>query len=264
MRRMQLFELEDLPWFPALIRDAGTDFLHIILTLGNNYAPVAPLLARTLRESGARRIVDLCAGGGGPWRRMLPALAAEGAACEVVLTDRFPNPALLRSLPAEFLRAGRLSYHPQPVDALAVPAELGGLRTVFSAFHHFAPSAATALLRDAVRCGAPIAVFEAAQRSPANLLAMLFTPLLVWLLTPLIRPFRWSRLLLTYLVPIVPLMVLWDGLVSCVRMYTVAELEALVASIPEAEAFVWQIGELSGQGPIPVTYLVGMPREAAQ
>jgi len=258
MRRIQLVELEDLPWFPAAIRDAGTDFLRFMLTLGNNYAPAAPLLARAVRDSGATRIVDLCSGGGGPWRRMLPALAAEGVRCDVLLTDRFPNPASGAELGAG--GAGRLAYHPLPVDALAVPAELGGLRTLFSAFHHFPPPAAAALLRDAARQGTPIAIFEATQRSPASVVGILLSPLFVLLFTPLIRPFRWSRLLLTYLVPAVPLMVLWDGLVSCARSYTVAELEALVASVPEAGALRWEAGEARGGSPIPVTYLIGLPR----
>lgn len=264
MRRLQLFELEDLPWFPAPVRDAGTDFLRFMLTVGDNYAPVAPLLARALRDSGAPRVVDLCAGGGGPWRRMLPALAAEGLTCDVLLTDRFPNPASVDGLLAELGHTGRLSYHRQPVDALAVPAELAGFRTLFSALHHFAPPAATALLRDAVLQGAPIGVFESTQRNATSIVAVLFAPLLMLLVTPLIQPFRWSRLLLTYLVPLVPLMVLWDGLVSCLRSYTVAELEALVAGIPEAESYVWQVGEIAGRGPIPVTYLIGVPKGGAQ
>jgi hypothetical protein len=262
MARMQLVELEDLPWFPAVIRDGGTDFLRFMLNLADNYAPAAPLLARALRATGSRRIVDLCAGGGGPWQRMLPALAANGAHCEVLLTDRYPNPEAIQGMQPELLRAGRLAYHPRPVDAFAVPAELTGFRTIFSAFHHFPPAAAGALLRDAVRQGAPIAVFEATQRSAVSLVAILFAPLFVLLVTPLIRPFRWSRLILTYLIPLIPLMVLWDGVVSCLRSYSVAELEAIVAAIPEADRFVWEAGELPGRGPIPVTYLIGLPRDA--
>lgn len=260
MRRLQLFELEDLPWFPRPVRDAGTDFLRFMLNLGDNYAPAAPLLAEALGRSGAARIVDLCAGGGGPWRRMLAALAALGAHPQVLLTDLYPNPDAVAALPAEALSAGRLAYHPAPVDATAVPAELAGLRTLFSAFHHFSPEQGRALLRDAVRRGAPIAVFEATQRTPVGLLAILPAPLFALIVTPLVRPFRWSRLLLTYLVPAVPLMVLWDGVVSCLRSYSVAELRALVDGLPEATAYDWQIGEARGRGPLPVTYMIGVPR----
>lgn len=262
MRRMQLVELEDLHWFPAPVRDAGTDFLRFMLDLGDVYAPAAPLLAEALRRSGAQRIVDLCAGGGGPWRRLLPALERHGARVDVLLTDRYPNPAAAASLPAEALRSGRIAYHPTPVDATAVPGGLDGLRTVFSAFHHFGPDAGRALLRDAVRAGAPIAIFEGTTRSASSILSILPMPLFVLLATPFIRPFRWSRLLFTYLIPIVPLMVLWDGVVSCLRSYSAAELRALVESIPEATAYDWQIGEAKGKGPLPVTYAIGVAKEA--
>ena len=32
--------------------------------------------------------------------------------------------------------------------------------------------------------------------------------------TPFVRPFRWSRLLFTYVIPLIPLLVLFDGTVS--------------------------------------------------
>lgn len=259
MRRMQLVELEDLPWFPAVIRDAGTDFLRFMLNLGDNYAPAVPLLAEAIRRSGAERVVDLCSGGGGPWRRMLPALAAQGVTCPVLLTDRYPNPGAAQELPAEAVRSGRLAYHPTPVDALAVPGELRGLRTVFSAFHHFPPEVARALIQDAIRSGAPIAIFEATQRNAATMLGMIPIPLFVLLATPFIRPLRLSRLILTYLIPVIPLMIIWDGVVSCLRSYSADELRAIVDSLPEAAAYEWQIGEAKGRLPIPVTYLIGVP-----
>ena len=50
------------------------------------------------------------------------------------------------------------------------------------------------------------------------------TPIAV---TPLIRPLRWSRLLWTYLIPLVPVITLFEGLVSCLRTYSVQELHDL-------------------------------------
>lgn len=260
MRRMQLVELEDLAWFPAPVRDAGTDYLRFALVAGNAYAPAAPLLVRLLRETGTLHVIDLCAGGGGPWQRLLPTLAAEGVACAVLLTDRYPNPSALDGFPKEVRHTCQLSYHPHPVDACAVPPELTGVRTLFTALHHFPPDAAAALIGDAVRHGAPIAIFEATQRTIGSILITLLAPLFVLLMTPFIRPFRWSRLLLTYLLPAVPLMVLWDGIVSCLRSYTIAELHELVNRVPAADRYDWQIGVARSNGAAPITYLLGKPR----
>ena len=87
---------------------------------------------------------------------------------------------------------------------------------------------------------------------------MLLMPLFTWLLTPKMRPFRWSRLLLTYLIPIIPLVVLWDGLVSCLRTRTPEELLALTSSFPRYD---WQAGYARGQGTwLTSVYLIGQPK----
>ena len=92
---------------------------------------------------------------------------------------------------------------------------------------------------------------------------MLPVPLMVILMTPFIRPFRWSRLFWTYLIPLVPLVSLFDGLVSCLRTYSVAELRELVEGL-EGEHYQWEIAELKSKpNPIPVTYLIGVPVEHA-
>ncbi|NOT61867.1 MAG: class I SAM-dependent methyltransferase, partial [Acidobacteria bacterium] len=78
-------------------------------------------------------------------------------------------------------------------------------------------------------------------------------------LTPFIRPFRWTRLLWTYLLPVVPLVVVFDGVVSVLRSYTVAELQAFAAEL-SGSGYEWDVGETAAQGwRAPVTYLIGYP-----
>ncbi|MGC4044934.1 MAG: hypothetical protein QM758_14170 [Armatimonas sp.] len=253
MQRLHLFEWEDFPWCPASIRDGCTDYLRFMLNLGDSYAPVVPKLTEALKQSNATAIVDLCAGGGGPWPRLLPALRTAGMESSVTLTDRYPNPASAAALPD-------VTYYPESVDALAVPATLPGFRTLFSSFHHFTPAAGKALIQSAVEAGQPIGIFEATQRSPLCLLMMLPTPIVAILATPFIRPFRLSRLLLTYVLPLIPLMILWDGVVSCFRTYTPEELKGLAESIPGSDHYTWESGLAKGASPLPVTYLIGLPK----
>ena len=134
---------------------------------------------------------------------------------------------------------------------------------MFSAFHHFRPEQACAVLADAVHQRQGIAVFEGTQHSVLALLLMLLVPLMVLLVTPFIRPFRWSRLLWTYLIPLMPLIALFDGLVSCLRTYNIKELHDLTAKL-DANDYHWNIGTVkSTAGPIPITYLIGVPNEKA-
>ena len=261
MKRFQLVEIEDQAWCPRTIRNALTDYLQFTLAATNLYASVIPILTGALQRAGARQILDLCSGAAGPWLGLQPLLAGKGVSVSVCLTDKYPNTEV-------FGRSSRLTgqavtYHPCPVDATRVPAELAGFRTMFTAFHHFGPGQARAVLADAVRARRGIGVFEATERSALALLLMLLAPLMVLVVTPFIRPFRWSRLLWTYLVPFVPLVTLFDGLVSCLRTYTVEELRDLTASLGASD-YHWEIGTVKNEkGPIPITYLIGVPVEAS-
>jgi hypothetical protein len=68
------------------------------------------------------------------------------------------------------------------------------------------------------------------ESSPSGWAALALQPLVplgVLVLTPAVRPFRWSRLFWTYLVPVLPAAILFDGVVSTLRVYTPDEMLAM-------------------------------------
>jgi hypothetical protein len=240
--RLLLVELHDLPACPPSLRDALTDFLAFALNLARAYDPAGPLLRRAVGRTGARRIVDLCSGAGGPWTRL-----ARQVGVPVLLTDLYPHTNGAADFP----------FHPEPVDARAVPDNLDGFRTLFTSFHHFRPEEARAILADAVKRRQGIAIFEAARRAPWEVAVVAFTWLGALLAAPFIRPWRWSRLFWSYLPPVLPLMGTFDGVVSCLRAYSPAELAELVRGL---ETYEWEIGEIrGGWSPLRGTYLIGTP-----
>lgn len=254
--RLQLFELEDLPWFPSLIRDLATDYLHFMEKRFALHKPMVPLLLAALKQSGVNRVVDLCSGGGGPILDIAEALAAEGMQVHFTLTDRYPNLTAFTRLAK--LHPGAIDYVADSINATSVPRELHGLRTMFNAFHHFSPSGAHSVLACAVEAGQPIAIFEIPERALRNVIPLLFTPIFMALATPFIRPFRWQRLLWTYLLPLVPLTAWWDGVVSQFRAYTVTEMLNLAQGF---KAYQWTADRVAiGNTPGNVTYLVGIPK----
>lgn len=259
MRRIHLFEIEDQTWCPASLRDAATDFLQFILRLTDSYSVIVPRLQAALASCGTSRIIDLAAGGSGPWPRLLPRLLAEEASIELYLTDKFPNHQGFAAFQLQFPQ--QVTAVPTPVDAAAVPADLTGFRTLFTAFHHFPPEVAREVLADAVRQRQGIGIFETTQRSLSALLRILISaPPLAMLTAPVTRPFRWSRLVWAWVVPALPALVAWDGFASCLRTYTPSELRALIATVPGADTYVWQVGEERNPAPLlPITYLVGYP-----
>src|SRR5256885_16409570 len=84
--RLHLVEIHDLRSCPPSLRDALTDFLALAENLAGAYDPVGPLLHRAVARTKARRIVDLCSGAGGPWRRL-----ASKVGVPIVLTDLYPH-----------------------------------------------------------------------------------------------------------------------------------------------------------------------------
>jgi hypothetical protein len=259
--RLHLFEIEDQPWCPVIVRDLATDYLHFLEAKFELHRPVVGLLGRLLRTTGATRVIDLCSGGGGPIPALQRALASEGLSVPFVLTDRFPNLDAFKRIEAQQALDG-ISFIAGAVDARAVPAELIGVRTLFNAFHHFRPVDAVAVLRDAANRGQPIGIFEIPDRTFRNSVStLLLVPLVVMLTTPWIRPFRWSRLLWTYVVPLVPLICWWDGVVSQLRAYRVDELEQLAAAAG-AHSYTWEAGRIPiASMPGSLTYLLGVPRQ---
>jgi hypothetical protein len=253
--RLQLFEFGDLTWFPHSIRDFTTDYLHFMEARFALHKPIVPLLQAMLESSEMSCVVDLCSGGGGPVLAVYEALVADQIHVEFTLTDKFPNGPAFQRLSARYPLDIR--YIASAVDATDVSEELVGVRTMFNAFHHFAPGPARLVLESAVRAHQPIGIFETPERTFRMLIPFLFIPIYVLLATFFIRPFRWKRLLWTYLVPMVPLTCWWDGLVSVCRAYTVAEMLTMTQGLDDYD---WKAGRAGHGNAGTVTYLLGIPR----
>ncbi len=258
MSRLHLFEFEDQAWFPRLLRDYMTQWLDLMNGLNRGWDLFAPRVATLLRASRSERIVDLGSGGGGPVLRVRRVVGeTQGIDPLLLLTDKYPNRDAFERAAAD--PSGRVACRSEPVDATDVPAELQGVRTMFCCFHHFRPEMARRILADARDKGRGIGVFEGTARNVAAILVTLTAPLAVLVTTLFIRPFRWGRLVFTYLIPILPLLCLWDGVVSCLRSYSARELRELVRDL-ESEDYTWDVGELRFPGtPVTVAYLMGWP-----
>lgn len=260
MQRIQFFEIEDQQWLPSSIRNGITDFLQFAVERGDLYKGFANRLFQALSRSGEAQIIDLCSGAGGPMKSLLKHIPEfKQGRIKVHLTDYYPNlPAL-----SELAHTAPMcfTYSEDAVSALNVPSSLKGFRTLFSAFHHFNERDAARILQDAVAKNRGIAIAESTQRHVLLLAYMLISPLLVLLTSPFQKPFRWSRLFWTYVLPVVPFAVAFDGFVSCLRTYTPEELMDIVRNVTGSESYEWQVGvERMGVLPIGITYLIGLPR----
>lgn len=251
-------ELEDQPWFPVAVRNGATDFLSWVgSVLEAPYSAFVPRLAEAMRQTGDTRLLDLCSGGSGPLRVLVRLLNRSGIPARATMTDLFPNVPRFEVIAQ--MSKGEIDFSVLPVDATDVPSGLKGFRTICNAFHHFKPDMAKRILEDAVRKRQGIAILEFVERTPAAVANIPFAMLQSFIVTPFLRPFRFSRLFYSWIVPLIPLTVLWDGTVSCLRVYSVEELQALVAELPDAN-FKWDIRR-DAFGPFGSTTLIGIPKE---
>jgi hypothetical protein len=257
MRRLSVLELHERAWFPQRLRNLVTDALQVVLNAGRVYRPIAARLRDAVGIARAEWLVDLCSGGAGPWLWLHSVVGARNARpFQIILTDKYPNLAAFEH--ARRISRGAITYSAEPVDAACIPDRLSGFRTIFSSFHHFPPPEAVAILQNAADHRQGIGIFEAARRRPSTIMATAVVPLAALVTAPFIRPFQLSRLFWTYLLPVIPLVLFVDGILSSLRAYSPAELMELCARV-SAPGYAWEAGEAPGRFG-PVTYLLGYPR----
>ncbi|RKO99210.1 hypothetical protein CXG81DRAFT_28013 [Caulochytrium protostelioides] len=167
--------------------------------------------------------------------------------------------------------------------------EVGGvapLRTLLLSFHHFRDNEAARILRAAVAEDSPIAIFEFGHPHPLHLLSTvvvlpLYTMLVMlryWyaiarravaasglvggLLGTALTPAFWRDMILTFVVPLIPMMLVWDGVVSGLRFHAPQEVSTWLHAMPEARRYHWTVGtKWIIPHAIAMSYIVGMPVE---
>lgn len=141
-----------------------------------------------------------------------------------------------------------------------------GLRTMSGALHHFGPAAVVQILSAVVAARQPLCVVDVAASPavrrlpwpvalPAVAINAAMLVVVALAVTPFVRPVRASPLVLTYLLPLIPLVFAWDGTVSALRAYSPDELLTLAARVPGSAGYTWDAGRRG-----PLLYLTGLPR----
>lgn len=216
------------------------------------YKGLIPIIEKGLKRSNSNQIVDLGSGGGGGLVWLSKELKKNHPHLRILLTDYFPNIPAFEHTQKHSDNFGFIS---KPVDARNVPEHLKGLRTLFLLFHHFKPKDAKQVLQNAIDTNSSIAVFDAQGRSVPSLIAIFLSPISVLLTTPFIRPFKIGRLFFTYILPVVPFAVLWDGIVSSLRTYSIKEMNLLIKDLNHKDRYNWEIGKVKS-GPGKILYLL--------
>ncbi|KAK0617034.1 hypothetical protein B0T14DRAFT_255949 [Immersiella caudata] len=161
-----------------------------------------------------------------------------------------------------------LSYIPDSVNAAHAPADLVGsykaegtkvFRLFNLAFHHFDDPLAKAILKNTLETSDGFGIFELQERS----LIKGFIPVLLFgfgiLLIAPYYAIKWrspATLFFTYVIPILPFVLVFDGWISALRTRTPEEVEALLRKCGveggQEEVIKWEVrsGRASFMGPV--------------
>jgi hypothetical protein len=259
MKRIDLFEFEDFAWFPNVLRSCLTRLIVVMHKFLKSSDDLIPILRKALSYSHNNTIIDLCSGSGGPMIEIFRELNKEKEECEVklILTDLYPNLEMASKINNSPVK--NLSYITSPVNASDVDTELLGVRTMIGSFHHMKPDIARKILENAKNDKVPICIYEISDNGFPTVLWWATIPvifLMALLITPFVRPLTWKQLLFTYIIPIIPLVFAWDGAVSNVRTYTLADMDILLQGL-DGPDYKWEKARIKNRAN--KLYLLGFP-----
>ncbi|MFC1853165.1 hypothetical protein ACFL27_23455 [candidate division CSSED10-310 bacterium] len=243
MRRIHAFEFNERPETPDLFRDAIVEILGNSLRWGQVYDPVVPLFRQFCHRTRSKNFLDLCSGTGEPAAILMEGLQRKGfSPPQFCISDLFPNVYAMEKVAAR--HPGQLTVIREPIDATNVPREYDHCaRTIISAFHHFPPDIALSILTDSVRKGQAIFILEAFPRDLVRFLPLLPSFTAIFLTQALFSPRdRFLKMLFSLFIPIIPILGVWDGIVSVLRVHTHNELLKMVASL--GNSFQWEFHEI--------------------
>ncbi|KUI53053.1 hypothetical protein VP1G_00552 [Cytospora mali] len=198
---------------------------------------------------------------------------ATGGPVQFILTDLHPH---IENWSQAATQSPNLHFSPDPIDASNAPTDLltNHINTKLSpsitqtkkpfrlynlAFHHFDDPLARSILRNTVETSDGFAIFELQDRSFRGFFSCCLLGIGVLLLTP-VYAWRWrspGTLFWSWIIPVLPFVLVFDGWMSAMRTRTADEVEALLRTCgaDKRELEKWQVKSGSVLHLPPVAYV---------
>lgn len=237
--RIHLFEFTDQSWLKGSAREAFMDCIDVIHHIARPYKGLAAKIKECADHAKSDSILDTCSGGGEQLRFILDDAHSQVVEIpKIIASDLFPQTEQYRGI-IDTHGEHMFDYITSSVDLLdKTTHEDYRFMSLFTALHHFRPVEVRDIFKSAIETKDAVFVAEFTERTFINAIGpIIFAPM--FLIAPLFsrRP-TFLKIIFTTIVPVIPLMVVFDGLVSTFRSYTVEEIEELFL-----EAEFGQIGE---------------------
>ena len=253
--RIQAFEFGDQSWFRGVWREAYLDGMNFMLWVGGVYRRMFQPYARWARRAGGHVVLDLASGGGRPIHTLVTEARKNNVPLpRIILSDLHPDLDAYARIAAA--HPDEVSFVNAPVDATAPGQPEARLFSICTAFHHFPPDRARQLIANAARNGDGIFIQEIFVRhwlstllSVCNLIPLMLSPFFS-------RRISLFKILITTVIPIIPFMLMFDGVVSVFRTYRLEEIMAMVPQELRRE-WRWETGSCHYLGFLGAPYVCG-------
>ncbi|CAD6449140.1 0d52555a-b56d-42bc-a31a-1772494bb005 [Sclerotinia trifoliorum] len=158
------------------------------------------------------------------------------AKVQFVLTDLHPH---IPDWTEASKRSENLNFISESVDAANAPRNLlknvngvNGETKVFRlynlAFHHFDDGLGSKILKNTVETADGFGIFELQERTLSSLITMFAMGIMILGITPFYFWRSPGHLFFTYIIPIIPFVLVFDGIISSLRTRSAEEVEALM------------------------------------
>ncbi|MBX2987224.1 MAG: hypothetical protein KF802_04935 [Bdellovibrionaceae bacterium] len=255
MKRVEVFQFSTWSRTPVFLRRMTDEFLDFIVGSVRANHPFLPLLRELFGQIRPVRSVTVeeALGGGGPAHigRELRTLQSEEF--HWIMRDGFRDDERARFL--NDLAGGGLDW-----SGAAPAPEKPSLGVMINSFHRFSGEESLRRLRELAERHDGLLIGEGNNKSLRQVIGMtLIVPLFILLTSPFIKPFRWSRLFWTYVIPALPFLIVWDGVAALFRLHTPEQLLELARRTGRHD-YRWRAGKLPNNRGGFIIYLLGSRR----
>lgn len=260
MTPKRTYQLSHATWMPNVVKVLMTEFLDFIVKMVNANRPFLPLLKTA--KGTASEIYLLAPQVGGSSALLVPDLQKIDEIKKItLLTDdltaaRYQHLLALEGVLKPPYEQATLAQIPRQERS---QGEGINRRAVFSInqSHLLTDEEFIQLLKTLEQKFDQIMIGEGNNKSIRQIIGMtILAPLVAVFAAFFIKPFRWSRLFFTFVIPILPVMITWDGLVALIRIRNPKRLKEIVEA-SGLQDWHWESGKLQNNRGGFIIYLNG-------
>lgn len=248
MKRLELFEFEDYQWLPKSFRSGMTNLIMVFHKMLGTSEVLGDLILEIHKTQPFDQIVDIGSGSGGAMINTISKINnSSQLSIQLLLTDKYPDPKVVANINSQNIP--NVSYQSESLNAKNIEDAPSGLKTMIASFHHMSPTIAKEILNSAEKSKETFLVYEIAKNNIPVIAWWLLLPISLTILilmslvmTPFVKPLRFSQLFFTYIIPVIPLLYAWDGQASLMRTYTFKDIDELIGENKNVD-YIWKIAE---------------------